>query len=96
MQCAAESSESSGGSSSDSPESGQPSGSGSAHRDVQKSRVMFRLQHGVAFGEQVKVVGDGAELGNWDIDNAPSEPSILAHCHVLTGRLGIQRTADCL
>ena len=75
MQCAAASSESSGGSSSDSPETGQSSGS--AHRDVQKSRVMFRLQHGVAFGEQVKVVGDGAELGNWDIDNAPSAPLIL-------------------
>ena len=40
---------------------------------AEKSRVVFRMEHSVAFGEQVKVVGDGPELGNWDITQAPSE-----------------------
>jgi Starch binding domain len=40
---------------------------------AEESRVVFRMEHAVAFGEQVKVVGDGPELGNWDITQAPSE-----------------------
>ncbi len=41
--------------------------------DVVKSRVIFRLVHAVSFGQQIKVVGDGPALGNWDINAAPSE-----------------------
>lgn len=50
------------------PELGEPD-----DEDGEKSRVIFRMAHGVAFGEQLKVVGDGPVLGNWDITQAPSE-----------------------
>ena len=69
MQCAAKGSGGSDGGAGDSGDD-VPVGGDAA---VEKSRVMFRLSHGVAFGEQIKVVGDGAELGNWDIKQAPSE-----------------------
>jgi hypothetical protein len=39
---------------------------------AENSRVIFRMAHGVAFGEQLKVVGDGPVLGDWDITTAPS------------------------
>ena len=35
---------------------------------------MFRTQHGVAFGETIKVVGDSDVLGNWATADAPSTP----------------------
>lgn len=47
--------------------------------DVVKSRVIFRLVHGVAFGEQIKVVGDGPALGDWDINAAPSAFSLASN-----------------
>lgn len=48
------------------PELGEPDGEAG-----EKSRVVFRMAHGVAFGEQLKVVGDGPVLGDWDITQAP-------------------------
>ena len=33
--------------------------------------MTFRTQHGVAYGETVKVVGDSAYLGAWEIAAAP-------------------------
>lgn len=52
------------------PDEPAPGGDG---EPAEESRVVFRMEHAVAFGEQVKVVGDGPELGNWDITQAPSE-----------------------
>jgi len=50
-----------------SPESGSSSGS----RDQPTTSVTFRTQHGVAYGETVKVVGDSDYLGAWEIAAAP-------------------------
>ena len=36
------------------------------------SRVSFRMQHRVAWGETLKVVGDSEALGDWDTASAPS------------------------
>jgi Starch binding domain len=66
VAAAGSSGDSSGGSGTDGPELGVPK------EDGEKSRVIFHMAHGVAFGEQVKVVGDGPVLGNWDITQAPS------------------------
>jgi Starch binding domain len=70
--------------------SGSSSGGGSGPEEpapegddehAEESRVVFRMEHAVAFGEQVKVVGDGPELGNWDITQAPSKWSTRAKFH---------------
>ncbi len=48
---------------------GGPSGSG----EQPTTSVTFRTQHGVAYGETVKVVGDSDYLGAWEIAAAPGE-----------------------
>jgi hypothetical protein len=51
---------------------GVPAGSG----DAPTTSVTFRTQHGVAYGETIKVVGDSAYLGAWEIAAAPGAASI--------------------
>ena len=48
-------------------------GGGTAPADERPlSRVSFRMQHRVAWGESLKVVGDSQALGDWDTASAPS------------------------
>ena len=54
-------------------------GETSAASEPPKTSVTFRTQHGVAYGETIKVVGDSAYLGAWEIAAAPGAR--------LTGRL---------
>lgn len=72
VQCSAASSSGSGDSSSEPAPEDSELGDASDD-DGEKSRVIFRMEHGVAFGERLKVVGDGPVLGDWDITQAPSE-----------------------
>lgn len=59
-------------------ELGEPDGEG------EKSCVIFRMAHGVAFGEQLKVVGDGPVLGAWDITQAPSKGMLRTFPHTVS------------
>ena len=52
--------------------------------DGPTTSVTFRTQHGVAYGETIKVVGDSEYLGAWEIAAAPGEPS--SRCSSQTAR----------
>ena len=51
---------------------------------LQQHKVLFSTTHQVQFGEIVKVVGQGPQLGKWDVSQAPGTPPLphtfsLAH-----------------
>lgn len=43
--------------------------------------VMFKMDRHVAYGHQLKVVGGLPQLGDWDCEKAPGEPSNSALVH---------------
>lgn len=38
---------------------------------MQQQKVLFSTTHQVQFGEIMKVVGQGPQLGKWDVSKAP-------------------------
>ena len=46
---------------------------------IQQQRVVFRTAHQVSYGEVIKVVGQGPQLGKWEVSSAPGEhaPAIM-------------------
>lgn len=51
----------------------QTQASDSPRSVLQQHKVLFQTTHQVHFGEIVKVVGQGPQLGKWDVDHAPGE-----------------------
>ena len=40
---------------------------------IQQRRVVFRTTHQVNYGEVIKVVGQGPQLGKWEVRTAPGD-----------------------
>ena len=54
----------------------QTESSDSPRSMLQQHKVLFSTTHQVQFGEIVKVVGQGPQLGKWDVSQAPGTPPL--------------------
>lgn len=48
---------------------------------IQQRRVVFKTTHQVNYGEVIKVVGQGPQLGKWEVRTAPGDDSTQRHMH---------------
>jgi len=55
----------------------------SPRSSLEQRHVIFRTTHQVQYGDVIKVVGQGPQLGKWEVGHAPGMLCMLKFCYIM-------------